>query len=48
MSISIHLLLDFILILSAYVTRYRAADEMPFSLYLSRKKQVYQAGTVGV
>ena len=48
MDTCIHLLLYFILILYAYVTMYSEAGETPFFLYLSRNKQVYQAGTVGV
>lgn len=48
MNICIPLLLYFILILYAYVTLPREAGERPLSLYLSRNKQVYQAGTMGV
>lgn len=43
MSICIHLFIYVILILSAYVMMCSEAGKMPFSVYLSRNKQVCQA-----
>lgn len=47
-SICIHLLLYFILILSAYIMMYSEAGEMSSFLYLSRNQQVCQAETLEV